>query len=130
MNTIEKLIQAVEQSAETLANSQTELRVNVTKFIYELLGGKCGYMVFNDDDNSASLPVFQDDVKDYYERISGVKVVVKDGMLQILLCTDFDEDFEDNDIWFNPYLYGEYDEYELFKYILDTKSEIKKFITE
>lgn len=130
MNTIEKLIQAVEQSAETLANSQTELRVNVTKFIYELLGGKCGYMVFNDDDDSISLPVFQDDVKDYYECISGVKVVVKDGMLQILLCTDFDEDFEDNDIWFNPYLYGEYDEYELFRYILDTKSEIKKFITE
>lgn len=130
MNTIEKLIQAVEQSAETLANSQTELRVNVTKFIYELLGGKCGYMVFNDDDYGISLPVFQDDVKDYYERISGVKVVVKDDMLQILICTDFDEDFEDNDIWFNPYLYGEYDEYELFRYILDTKSEIKKFITE
>lgn len=130
MNTIEKLIQAVEQSAETLANSQTELRVNVTKFIYELLGGKCGYLVFNDDDDCPSLPVFQDDIKDYYECISGVKVVVKDDMLQILICTGFDEDFEDDDNWFNPYLYGDYDEYELFKYILNTQSEIKKFITE
>lgn len=130
MNTIEKLIQAVEQSAETLANSQTELRVNVTKFIYELLGGKCGYLVFNDDDDSMSLPVFKDDTKEYNECISGVKVVVKNDMLHILICTDFGEDFADDDIWFNPYIYGEYDEYELFKYILNTQSEIKKFITE
>lgn len=130
MNTIEKLIQAVEESAETLANSQTELRVNVTKFIYELLGGKCGYMVFNDDDESQSLPVFKDDTKEYNECISGVKVVVKNDMLQILICTDFGEDFADDDIWFNPYIYGEYDEYELFRYIIDTQSEIKKVITE
>ena len=130
MNTIEKLIQAVEESAENIANSQTELRVNVTKFIYELLGGKCGYLAFNDDDDSMPLPVFQDDIKDYYECISGVKVVVKDDMLQILISTGFDEDFDDDDSWFNPYLYGEYDEYELFKYILNTQSEIKKFITE
>ena len=97
MNTIEKLIQAVEESAENLANSQTELRVNVTKFIYELLDGKCGYLVFNDDDDCPPLPVFQDDIKDYYECISGVKVVVKDDMLQILICTGFDEDFDDED---------------------------------
>lgn len=130
MNTIEKLIQAVEESAENLANSQTELRVNVTKFIYELLGGKCGYLVFNDDDESMPYPVFQDDIKDYYECISGVKVVVKDDMLQILICTGFDEDFDDDDNWFNPYIYGDYDEYELFKFILNNQDKIEKFITE
>lgn len=130
MNTIEKLIQAVEESAENLANSQTELRVNVTKFIYELLGGKCGYMVFNDDDDWVELPRFQDDTKNYYELISGAKVVVKDNMLQILICTEWGEDFDDDDNWFNPYIYGDYDEYELFKFILNNQDKIEKFITE
>lgn len=130
MGNIKAITNDIEKAHDALIESGINLRHNFANFILELVGGKYGNYIMFEEDLNISYPIFQDDIQDYSEEIYGVKIVMKDDVPTLLIYTseskNFGESIKDEDNWFNPYVYGEFDEYEVYKFITHNYDKVKK----
>ena len=129
LNEIYQKIESVQQEIETaqqeIAKKQTILRKILLDYINELLEGVSGGFIVFEDDSDLMYPQFVEEDDWYSSRdIFGVKITIKKNVPKLLIYTDIEEDFENNKRWFDPYIYGDIDEYELFKFIKENENNL------
>ena len=107
-NTLSLLVDAT-QSLEYIVFDVNRRFSQQVKTLIKVMQEYVGYIAFNDE---SGFPEFHDYSLDHTNQIMAIRYNEDKELIEIMTDDNFDETFEDG--WFNPIIYGTYDDHNLF----------------